>query len=187
MILQECDAITDAGLKHLKTLPNLRRLGLAGCAKLSPAAVKSTGDFIKARANTGATAPKPDPAEKAAEGAWGRFSRARRMTKFSAREAQIEQVACCLSPVLTRHRPVHAWLHGRPGTGKTSTVMRVLRQLEGKNYARSIVINCFEKDTFYEILDEMISGFRILRADEHRTSFKLERLRSFLKDWPVIL
>jgi Cdc6-like AAA superfamily ATPase len=65
--------------------------------------------------------------------------------------------------------------------------MRVLRQLEGKNYARSIVINCFEKDTFYEILDEMISGFRILRADEHRTSFKLERLRSFLKDGPVIV
>ncbi|MCP4259362.1 MAG: AAA family ATPase [Planctomycetes bacterium] len=107
--------------------------------------------------------------------------------KLKARETQSEQILCCLSPVRKRHKPIHTWLYGKPGTGKTSTAIHVLRHLEAKNSVKSIVINCWKKDTFYEILDEMISEFRILRADEHRTSFKLEKLRSFFKDHPFIV
>jgi len=108
-------------------------------------------------------------------------------TKLGAREGQSEQLYCCLSPVVMRQKPIHTWLYGRAGTGKTSTAINVLRHLEQKNSIRSVVINCFEKDTFYEILDEMISEFKILRAHEHRTSFKLEKLRSFLKDRPFVV
>ena len=108
-------------------------------------------------------------------------------TRLNAREIQSEQILCCLSPVRRRHKPIHTWLYGKPGTGKTSTAIHVLRHLEEKNSVKSIVVNCWEKDTFYEILDEMISEFRILRADEHRTSFKLEKLRSFFKDRPFIV
>lgn len=108
-------------------------------------------------------------------------------SRLNARETQTEQILCCLSPVRKRHKPIHTWLYGKPGTGKTSTAIHVLRHLEEKNSVKSIVINCWEKDTFYEVLDEMISEFRILRADEHRTSFKLEKLRSFFKDRPFIV
>lgn len=104
-----------------------------------------------------------------------------------AREAQSEQIMCCLSPVITRHKPIHTWLHGKAGTGKTSTAMHVLRHLDERNSVKSIYINCFKHDTFYEILDAMVSEFRVLRADEHRTSFKLEKLRSFLKDRPFVV
>jgi len=107
--------------------------------------------------------------------------------RLKAREAQGEQILCCLSPVTSRQKPVHIWLHGGAGTGKTTTAMHVFRRLDEKHSVKSIYINCFKYDTFYEILDAMISEFRILRADEHRTSFKLERLRSFLKDRPFIV
>ncbi len=108
-------------------------------------------------------------------------------TKLRARETQIEQILCCLSSVIQRQKPIHIWLYGTPGTGKTTAAIHVLMHLEERASVKSIIINCWEKSTFYEILDEMTSEFRILRADEHRKSFKLEKLRSFFKDHPFIV
>ena len=107
--------------------------------------------------------------------------------KLKAREIQIEQILCCLSPVINRQKPIHVWLHGKPGTGKTTAAIHVLRHLEEKASVKSIIINCCKKKTFYEIVDEMISEFGILSANEHRTSFKLERLRSFFRNHPFII
>ncbi len=102
--------------------------------------------------------------------------------KLKARETQSEQILCCLSPVIKRRKPIHTWLHGKPGSGKTATAIYALRDLEEKNRIKSVIVNCWEKHSFYEILDEMISQLRVLRAEEHRTSFKLEKLCSYLKD-----
>jgi len=107
--------------------------------------------------------------------------------KLKAREIQCEQIMCCLSPLLQRHRPIHAWLYGKAGTGKTTTAIRIVRQIEEGGGVKSAIINCWEKRSFYEILDEMVFQLRILRADEHRTSFKLEKLRSYLKDRPFLV
>jgi Cdc6-like AAA superfamily ATPase len=106
--------------------------------------------------------------------------------KLRARETQYDQVMCCLSPLKEKRKPIHVWLHGKPGTGKTTTAIHALRQLEQSVPVRSIMINCWKK-TFYGILNEMISEFRILRAEEHRSSFKMERLRSFLRDEPIVI
>jgi Cdc6-like AAA superfamily ATPase len=48
-------------------------------------------------------------------------------------------------------------------------------------------VNCWEKDTFFEILDDIILQLRILRAEEHRTSLKLEKLRKHLGAQPLII
>ncbi len=93
---------------------------------------------------------------------------------------------CFLSPVIKRRKPIHTWLYGRPGSGKTATAIHAMRCLEEKTQIESIIINCWEKHTFYEILDETVSQLRIFRAEEHRTSFKLEKLRLHLKERPFI-
>ena len=87
-------------------------------------------------------------------------------SRLKARETQSEQIMCCLSPVINRHKPIHAWLYGKAGTGKTSTAMHLLRQLEERNSIKSICINCFERNTFYEILNTMIweKGIRSFRT-----------------------
>lgn len=107
--------------------------------------------------------------------------------QLRARQTQTEQILCCLSPVFKRRKPIHTWLYGKAGTGKTTTAIYALRRLKEKAHVKSLIINCWEKRTFYDILDEMISEFGILSADEHRTSFKLERLRSFFKDRPFVV
>jgi len=107
--------------------------------------------------------------------------------KLIARESHIRQIFSCLFPLLNKQRPVHIWLYGKPGTGKTSCATYALRTLEEKQAVRTIIINCWKKRTFYEILDEMISQFRVLRADEHRTSFKLEKLRKFINGKPLVV
>jgi orc1/cdc6 family replication initiation protein len=107
--------------------------------------------------------------------------------RLEAREGQTEQVLCCLSPLLKKQKPIHAWLHGKPGTGKTATAINALRCLEEKAHVESVIVNCWEKRSYYGILDEIISQLKILRAEEHRTSFKLEKLRSYLKDCPLVV
>ena len=104
-----------------------------------------------------------------------------------AREPQMEQILCCLSPVLKKQKPIHAWLYGTPGTGKTTTAVHALRHLEEKAFVKTAIVNCWEKQTFYQILNAMISEFRILGAEENRTSFKLEKLRQHLKDVPLVV
>ena len=108
-------------------------------------------------------------------------------TKLKARETHSEQILCCLSPVVARRKPIHTWLYGKPGTGKTTTAIHVLRRLEERAPVKSIIINCWEKRSFYEILDGIISELKILRAEEHRTSFKLEKLRSYLQERPFVV
>jgi orc1/cdc6 family replication initiation protein len=107
--------------------------------------------------------------------------------KLKARQAQKEQILCCLSPVTRRHKPIHVWLHGKPGSGKTTTALHALRHLEERAPVKTVVVNCWEKQTFYEILNAMVTEFRILRAEENRTSFKLDKLCRHLKDMPLVV
>jgi len=108
-------------------------------------------------------------------------------TRLYGRESQAEQILCCLSPATRKQKPIHTWLYGEPGTGKTATAISVLRLLEEKHRLRSAIINCWEKHTFHQVLDAMISELRILGAEWNRTSFKLERIRSYLKGRPFIV
>lgn len=107
--------------------------------------------------------------------------------KLHAREDQIQEILRCLAPALKKRKPIHLWLHGKPGTGKTATALHILKHLKEKSGIDGLRINCWEKDTFYEILDELISQLRILSAEEHRTSLKLEKLRKHLGDQPFIV
>ncbi|UCG49541.1 MAG: hypothetical protein JSU94_07125, partial [Phycisphaerales bacterium] len=65
--------------------------------------------------------------------------------------------------------------------------IHALRHLEEKAGVKTAIVNCWERRTFYEILDDMIREFRILRAEKQRTGFKLEKLRSYLTGRPLVV
>lgn len=100
--------------------------------------------------------------------------------RLFARESQIQEILRCLSGLQNKHKPINLWLYGPPGTGKTATALYVLKELKEKASINGILVNCWEKNSFYDILDDIILQLRILRAEEHRTSFKLEKLRKHL-------
>ncbi|MGA2916614.1 MAG: AAA family ATPase [Sedimentisphaerales bacterium] len=100
--------------------------------------------------------------------------------KLFGRESQIQEILKCLSGLQNKHKSINLWLYGPPGTGKTTTAHYVLKELKEKANINGILVNCWEKNSFYDILDDIILQLRILRAEEHRTSLKLEKLRKHL-------
>jgi cell division control protein 6 len=107
--------------------------------------------------------------------------------KLFDRETQVQEILRCLSPLLKGRKPINLWLYGEPGTGKTATTIYLLNHIREKAGIKGILINCWQKDSFYEILDEIISQLRILGAEEHRTTIKLEKLRRYLNDQPFVI
>jgi len=107
--------------------------------------------------------------------------------RLSHRDQQIREISRCLSPATKKRKPIHLWLHGKAGSGKTSTAKHVLSLLKKKFQIDGLLVNCWEKDSFFEILDDIVLQLRILRAEEHRTSLKLEKFREHLSTRPFIV
>ena len=100
--------------------------------------------------------------------------------KLFARETQVQEILRSLSPLVKGRKALNLWLYGLPGAGKTTAALYVLKELKEKANISGILVNCWEKNSFYEILDDIILQLRILRAEEHRTSLKLQKLRKHL-------
>lgn len=106
---------------------------------------------------------------------------------ITAKESQMKELSFCLSTAATSIQPINVWIYGLPGTGKTSICKFLLNKLESKTNVRGIYINCWENPTFYTVLDKITKELRILGAEKLSTSFKLERLRTHIRDKPFIL
>ena len=101
--------------------------------------------------------------------------------RLAGRQTQAHEISRCLSPAMQSFGPAHLWLHGRPGTGKTTTVTRLLAELQKTEGVPNVAVNCWQKDTYFEVVDDIVRQLRILRADENRTATKLEKLRRHLE------
>ena len=101
--------------------------------------------------------------------------------RLPARDAQSKEIMLCLSPMLNSRAPIHVWLHGRPGAGKTASIVNAMKALRDNGNVQSVVVNCWQKTTFFEVIDDIVTQLCILRAEEHRTNVKLDKLRSYLK------
>lgn len=103
------------------------------------------------------------------------------------REPQIRELAECLSPAARRRKPIHAWLFGRPGTGKTLLAKYMLRKIEKEAGVQSAYINCWDCNSYYSVLDKLVRDLRILGAEKLNASFKLERLSRYFGWRPFII
>jgi cell division control protein 6 len=103
------------------------------------------------------------------------------------REAQMEELKACIEPALRRQKPVHAWLHGMPGSGKTSTSRFVLRQLESQTSVKGLYVNCWEHPTLHSVADRMVRELRILCTDQQNTAVKLDRFERHIRGQPFVI
>jgi Cdc6-like AAA superfamily ATPase len=89
------------------------------------------------------------------------------------REPQIKEISFCLLPVLKGQRPIHSWLYGSPGTGKTSVARYILGKIQAETKARGIYINCCENPTYYSILKKPSCPFRAPHRGENGWNLSL--------------
>lgn len=99
----------------------------------------------------------------------------------------VEKLVFCLSPALERKSPIHVWLHGKPGAGKTTTARYFLSLIRRQHQVEGLYVNCWECTTLFSILDRLILELRILGAEKPDARFKLERLRRYMGEKPFIL
>lgn len=104
-----------------------------------------------------------------------------------ARETQIRELKFCLDPLFHRRKPIHSWLYGKPGTGKTVTALYVISQLEAASKVQGVYVNCWERNTFYSVLDKIITDLRILGAEKPDTGFKFDRFLRYVKENPLVI
>jgi len=104
-----------------------------------------------------------------------------------AREPHINELTCCLRPAIEKKKPMHAWLFGKPGTGKTLMAKYILRKIKKEAYVNGVYINCWEQNSYYSVLDKLVRELRILGAEKLNTSYKLERLEAYLGNMPFII
>jgi orc1/cdc6 family replication initiation protein len=106
---------------------------------------------------------------------------------IKAREPQINELSDCLRPAIKKMKPMHAWIYGKPGTGKTLVARHVLRKLEKEACVNGVYINCWEHNSYYSVLDKLVRELRILGAEKLNTSFKLERFQQFVGKKPFVI
>ena len=98
------------------------------------------------------------------------------------REPQIKELQFCLAPVSKRNKPFHAWLHGKPGSGKTVTARFLLNEVQSAFRVKGVHVNWWKHPRLYAVLDKLALELRMLGADKADARFKLERLERFFKD-----
>ena len=103
-----------------------------------------------------------------------------------ARQSQMEEIRLCLLPMTKRRKPINVWLHGRPGTGKTTISRFVLKEMEEAGIS-GVYVNCWRCDSFFSVLEEVLRQLRVNFGDERDTRVKAEKFQRFVKDKPFLL
>lgn len=107
--------------------------------------------------------------------------------EIHAREVQLKEIKTCLRPITEGKKPMNAWLHGKPGAGKTATARWILKKLKSEAGIRGIYVNCWENPTFFSVLDCIARELRMLGAEKLSTSFKLDRLKKHVADDRLVI
>jgi len=107
--------------------------------------------------------------------------------QIADRDEQITELSQALRSADCRSRPMHCWLYGSPGTGKTATARWMLRKLRKEHGVKGLYVNCWNYPTYFSVLDKVVRELRVLGAERLTVSFKLERLQRHLDRDTLIL
>jgi cell division control protein 6 len=108
-------------------------------------------------------------------------------TAIPAREPQIKELQSCISPALKGQKPLSAWLHGGPGTGKTAVACHLLSELNKRANVPGIYVNCWKHNSFYSVLEYMLNEMRRGFGDARDRSVKLGQFERLLKNRPFLI
>ena len=102
------------------------------------------------------------------------------------RDGQIRDLQLCLESAIKGNRPIHAFICGPSGTGKTLMARSLLKELE-EHSILGIYVNCWEHQSLYSIIDKITEDLRVLQAEKISAIYKIERLEKYLNARPFVI
>jgi cell division control protein 6 len=107
-------------------------------------------------------------------------------TVFQHRDSQIKDLKSCLESIFRGKKPIHTFLFGPSGAGKTLMARCLMKELEERSIMVAYV-NCWENQSLHSIMDKINGDFRIIQAERNSTIYKIERLEKYLNHKPFVL
>lgn len=108
-------------------------------------------------------------------------------TDIVARDSQVRELQACLAPASQGNRPLDVWLHGKPGSGKTTVARHVASQLEHNTRVYVVYVNCWQLPTLFMVLQRIVESLRIVVPDNAMNVVKLHRIRSQIGNAPLVV
>ncbi len=102
------------------------------------------------------------------------------------REKELAAIKRIIGLVKNQPSPLHIWIWGPPGSGKTHCVMHVVSELAKLQQISAAYSNCWNSNSLYALVNDIIDQFSILRAELQDTRFKIDRIKKHIKDQQCI-
>jgi len=91
---------------------------------------------------------------------------------FLHRDEQMETLKYALRPAVRGSRPLNVMARGPPGTGKTTAVQKLFRELHAETDVRAVRVNCQVDSTRYSVFSRLFEGLFEYEPPTSGISFK---------------
>ncbi|MFQ5620781.1 MAG: Cdc6/Cdc18 family protein [Candidatus Nanoarchaeia archaeon] len=103
------------------------------------------------------------------------------------RENQQQHIATCIKPLFSERQGKNLLIYGPPGIGKTVAMKHVFRELEEKtDDIIPLYVNCWQKNTTYKILVELLHQIGYRFTQNKKTDELLQVLEKQLKSHSAV-
>lgn len=107
------------------------------------------------------------------------------------RDKELQYMADCIKPLLGRRMPQNLFIHGSSGTGKTSSIKYLIKELSDQSSSTlPVYINCWENPTQLAVYNRIVEEMRLpLPRRGLATDEIFDRIIQYIKNYkkPVLL
>ncbi|MFH1373242.1 MAG: AAA family ATPase [bacterium] len=96
------------------------------------------------------------------------------------RQRELTALQRILSHVGKHPTPLHTWIWGSQGAGKTHCAQYAASELAETRQASVACSNCWNSNSLYALVNDIVDQFSILRAELQDTRFKIERIKKHM-------